>query len=126
MNASPFDVLGIPATLDLQTIKRAYFSAIAKTPPHADPPKFRQIRDSYESLLSEEKRVLAFLRQPIRADEEVAAFDAKWAERIRVAQTQARPIAEAPEAVRRFIERLSRLEWTDVRVPTAGCSLAKR
>lgn len=112
---SPFDALGIPATLDLQTIKRAYFSAIAKTPPHADPAKFRQIRDSYESLLSDEKRVLAFLRQPIRADEELTAFDAKWAERIRVARTQARPTTESPEAVRRFIERLSRFDWTEVR-----------
>ncbi len=111
---NPFDVLGIGATFDLQVIKRAYFAAIAKTPPHVDPAKFRQTRDAYELLLSDETRVLAFLRVPVKA-EEMSAFDAKWAERITAAQAASRPTTDSPEAVRRFIERLSRVELDEVR-----------
>ena len=37
MAEGPFAVLGIAPTLDLGAVKRAYFAALPRHPPHADP-----------------------------------------------------------------------------------------
>src|SRR5439155_9465721 len=47
---SPFQVLGIAPTLDLGAVKRAYFAALTRHPPHADPEGFRRLRAAYEPL----------------------------------------------------------------------------
>jgi len=46
----PFATLGIAVTSDLAAIKRAYFAALQRHPPHADPEGFRRIRTAYERL----------------------------------------------------------------------------
>lgn len=61
---SPFDVLGLPPTLDVAVIKRAYFAAVAASPPHGDPERFRRVREAYETLKANEGRAAAFLRAP--------------------------------------------------------------
>jgi curved DNA-binding protein CbpA len=68
---SPFAVLGIAPTLDLGVIKRAYFTALAKHPPHSDPEGFKVIRAAYEALGSRGEAVAQILRCAIDVEAEL-------------------------------------------------------
>lgn len=78
---NPFTVLDVAPTLDVGAIKRAYFTALAKHPPHADAVGFRRIRDAYEVLLDSTKRAEAFAAHPVHLavleKEYAARFDAR-------------------------------------------------
>ncbi len=59
MAEDPFAVLGIAPTLDLGAVKRAYFAALPRHPPHADPAGFARLRAAYDALQSPERAGLA-------------------------------------------------------------------
>lgn len=63
---NPYVVLGIDRHAGLAEVKRAYFQLVRQYPPEDAPEQFREIRDAYEQLKSEENRTKAalFLLQP--------------------------------------------------------------
>lgn len=125
MNAKDaFAVLALSPTLDAGAIKRAYFSALAKTPPHVDPEGFRRLRQAYEQLSDPAQRTLAFLRAPADSSAELARWEARWGERVTSASQAVKQRQQASHAVALFVERLSRLRPADVlrldRSPASG------
>lgn len=109
-----FVVLGIAPTIDVSLIKRAYFAALAKTPPHVDPEGFRRLRKAYDELLLPATRALAFLRAPADDQPELAHWEERFGARVRHAQAEGRRAALASKAADRFIERVSRMRLEDV------------
>jgi curved DNA-binding protein CbpA len=109
VDESPFRVLGIAPTLDLGAIKRAYFNALTKHPPHSDPDGFKRIRAAYEALGSRGEMASYILRSAIDVDAELALLrerhDAALARAIQAIATSA---ANATR-VARFTEGLTHL-----------------
>ena len=118
-DVDPYAILGLAPTLDAGKIKRAYFAAIAKSPPHVDAEAFRRVRQAYETLLAEDRRARAFLAAPIDEASELAAFDARWAARLAAAPSEAHPGSDSRDAVRRFIDRIARHELAELLGPKA-------
>jgi curved DNA-binding protein CbpA len=110
----PFTTLGIAPTLDLGTIKRGYFAALAARPPHRDPEAFRRVRAAYDALTSPEGRTLAFLRAPVDVPAEFARFEATWGERIAEASGEVRAERDRAQAVERFMKRVLRSSLADI------------
>jgi hypothetical protein len=109
LDRSPFLTLGIAPTLDLAAIKRGYFTALTKHPPHSDPEGFKRIRAAYESLGSRGEAASYVLRSGIDVEAELALLR----ERHDAALARARlaSVASAAGAARsvRFTEGLARL-----------------
>jgi curved DNA-binding protein CbpA len=114
MSHSPFSVLGIPATLDPNAVKRAYFACIARHPPHQDAEAFRRVRAAYEALTAPGGLAAAYLQSPLDWDAALAPYRTRL-------ET---PLAQASEAiarerggraaVERFVNETSRMtfeEW---------------
>jgi hypothetical protein len=101
---SSFAILSILPTLDLSEIKRAYFTAVAKSPPHVDPARFRRIRDAYEALAPLEARARAFLEAPVDATAAVASYKARYAGRLHELRNEALSRRHAAGRVRCFAE----------------------
>lgn len=110
----PFAILGIAPTLELGTIKRGYFAALAAHPPHRDPEAFRRVRAAYDALSSPEGRTLAFLRAPVDVPAEVARFEAKWGARIAEASGEVRAAQDRTQAIERFVKRVLRSSLADI------------
>jgi hypothetical protein len=110
---SPFAVLGIPPTLDLAAVKRAWFRALARHPPHQDPDGFRRLRAAYEALLRPGGLAMAFAASPIDAAAALAAFSDRFEARIARAAEDARRSGAGAEALARFIEVTSRLGFAE-------------
>lgn len=107
---SPFGVLEIAPTLDMAAIKRAYFAALAKHPPHSDPEGFKRIRAAYEALGSRGEAASHLLRSAVDVDAELARSRARHdASLARVGQAQAASAAERARVVR-FTEGIARLD----------------
>lgn len=115
MADSPYTALAIAPTLDLAAIKRGYFAALAKTPPHADPAGFRRLREAYEQLIDARSRTLAFLRAPIDVAAELASFESRWRERIAHESAAALSARQTARNVERFIKHISSLTLDQVR-----------
>ncbi|WP_224244906.1 J domain-containing protein [Hyalangium gracile] len=109
----PFAVLGLAPTLEPAAVKRAYFAALARHPPHEDPEGFRRLRDAYEMLSRPGALAVAYLASPVDvrklADEARGRFDAVL-ERAREAALVAR---EREELATQFQERCARLRWEE-------------
>jgi len=110
---SPFAVLGIPATLDLGQVKRAWFRALPRHPPHQDPDGFRRLRAAYEELTRPGGLAMAFAASPI----DTAATLAHWNERFEariVRLTEDARRAEADSTViARFVDATSRISFAE-------------
>jgi hypothetical protein len=65
MATDPFAELHLTPTLDLAAIKRAYFAALKRSPPHADPEGFKRIRAAYEDLLEPTRRTTHVMSAPL-------------------------------------------------------------
>lgn len=65
MKENPFDVLGIAPTLRADVIKRAYFTLLARHPPHADPVGFARLRAAYDALGTPAARTAFVLSAPL-------------------------------------------------------------
>ena len=67
MATDPFAELRLTPTLDLAAIKRAYFAALKRSPPHADPEGFKRVRTAYEDLLEPTRRTMHVMSAPLDA-----------------------------------------------------------
>ncbi|HEX2572604.1 MAG TPA: J domain-containing protein [Polyangia bacterium] len=108
----PFAVLGIAPTLDMAQVKRAYFAALARHPPHRDGEGFRRLRAAYEALMAPEGLAAAYAASPPDLLAELARYRARLDEALTKAAT--RPSAAEDNATRaaRLIEQISRMSWT--------------
>lgn len=115
MSASddPFRVLGIPATADAGAVRRAYFAAVQRHPPHADPVAFRRIRSAYESLSNTAGRSAAVVLAPVDVAAELEPLRARFDAPLADAAGQARAASEARHAARRFAEHVSGMTWAE-------------
>ena len=103
----PFASLGIEPTLDPAQVKRAYFAALQRHPPHADPEGFRRIRDAYEALATPAALARAYSDRPVDLEAELRKWEDQFAASI-AAVTRAREERErSSEAIQRFVEELS-------------------
>ena len=110
---SPFAVLGIPATLDIGQVKRAWFGALSRHPPHQDPEGFRRLRAAYEALTRPGGLAMAFAASPI----DLAATLAQWNERFGAAIARHGEAARRSEAdaavIARFVDTMSRITFSE-------------
>jgi hypothetical protein len=109
----PFAVLGLAPTLDMAIVKRAYFDALARHPPHQDPAGFQQVRGAYEALTRPGALAAAYLSSSVDvrrlAEEARERFDAALKKASEAAQA-----AQAREtAVAQFVDRCSRMRWAE-------------
>ena len=109
LDKSPFSILGIAPTLDLAAIKRAYFTALTKHPPHSDPAGFKRIRVAYEALGSRGEAASHLLRSAIEVEAELVLLRERHdAALARARQASAANVTNAAR-VARLTEGLARL-----------------
>ncbi|MBN1205126.1 MAG: hypothetical protein JXB05_09405 [Myxococcaceae bacterium] len=110
----PFAVLGLAPTLDLSALKRAYFAALARHPPHQDPEGFQRVRAAYEALTRPGALAAAYLSSPLDvrrlAEEARERFDAA----LKKASEEALAVRAKETSVAQFVERCSRMRWDEV------------
>ncbi|HKY40642.1 MAG TPA: hypothetical protein VJN18_32125 [Polyangiaceae bacterium] len=70
----PFAALGIEPTLELARVKRAYFEAVARTPPYRDAAAFARVRTAYEQLKRPGGLEAAYLSAPLASSRELSAL----------------------------------------------------
>ena len=73
---SPFAVLGIDETADDAAVRAAYLAAVRRSPPDRDPEGFRRVREAYEAVRDEERRLALRLFGPAPLDRLEAFLDA--------------------------------------------------
>ena len=73
---SPFAVLGIEETASDGEVRTAYLAAVRRAPPDRDPEGFRRIREAYEAVRDEERRLALRLFGPLPLDGVEALLDA--------------------------------------------------
>jgi len=106
-SSDPFAILGIAPTCDRGVVKRAYFEAVKRTPPHGDATAFRRLRSAYEALSSPRGLANAWLCAPLDSDHELQRWDARFAPRLADART--RPAqTDSHDTLDRLIARLAR------------------
>jgi hypothetical protein len=109
----PFALLGIAPTLDPAVVKRAYFEALVRHPPHQDPEGFHRVRGAYEALTRPGALAAAYLNSPVDvrglAEQAHERFDAA----LQRASEAALAARTEEEAVARFVERCSRMSWDE-------------
>ena len=120
MPESPFAVLGLAPTLDAGAIKRAWFTALQKHPPHTDPAGFRRIRDAYEALSAPDRLDVAYASAPVDIDAELARLGARFDAGLAAARAVGLQARAQESAGRRFREVYSRLSLS------AAVALASR
>ena len=73
---NPFAVLGIEETADDEAVRAAYLAAVRRSPPDRDPEGFRRVREAYEAVRDEERRLALRLFGPEPLDSLEAFLDA--------------------------------------------------
>jgi hypothetical protein len=106
---SPFAVLQIAPTADVAAVKRAYFSALARHPPHADPDAFRRVRTAYETLMAPGGLAAAIALAPPDPKHELARYRQRFDSALAEAATAAQQSTADSEAGARFKQALMRL-----------------
>ena len=103
-----FHVLGIPPTLDLAAVKRAYFAATVRCPPHVDPDGFRAIRAAYEALSKPGGLAAAFMESPpeVQQNDDLEGAIARAAARLREERAHGAQVAA-------FVARVSAMSLED-------------
>lgn len=109
MIASPFATLALGPTLDFAVIKRAYFAALTRHPPHADPEGFRRVREAYERLTDPADRLEALLSTPVDVARALADAEASVGQEIAAAASARAAEAAAAAARTNAAEALARL-----------------
>jgi hypothetical protein len=114
-----FAALGIEPTLDPLSVKRAYFAAVAQTPPYRDALAFGRIRSAYEALMQPGGLEAAYLLAPLDAARETAGLRERYGSalaeaRQRIASQHADEqkvqafVAAATTTLSAFLERVAR------------------
>ena len=107
---SPFAALEIAPTLDLGAVKRAYFAALQKHPPHSDPPGFKRLRAAYECLNTPERLATAFLEEPLDTEATRQAYRQRFDQALAEAAKQATEAVRETGQSRRVMEALLALD----------------
>jgi len=103
----PFSVLGIEPTLDASRVKRAYFEAVARTPPHRDAEAFRRVRTAYEALGRAGALEAAYLAAAIDVPRELAPLRERLAPALGQARERAAGQREREQRVAAFVDAAS-------------------
>jgi hypothetical protein len=111
---SLFTALEMEPTLDPTAVKRAYFVALAKHPPHADPEGFRRLRSAYELLTRPGGLASAYAACPIDLEAELLRCKTRFAGAIAAAAASQKAKDDVRETARRFIDDLSRLRLAEL------------
>jgi len=111
---SPFERLGMAPTLDIGAIKRAYFTALSRHPPHSDPEGFRRVREAYERLGAPAARMAAYLSSPVDIGTELSRLES-WGRALADTAAQVQRDMAAGETRARIIETLARMPWSAAR-----------
>jgi len=112
---SPFEVLQIAPTLAVGAVKRAYFAALQKHPPHSDPEGFRRLRQAYERLQRPLERAAAFALSPVDVEGELERFRAPEGGKLAAARERRAAAGAAQAARSAFVEEASRLTLEEAR-----------
>lgn len=115
MSENPFTVLGTAPTLDAAVVKRAWFAALQRHPPHSDPEGFRRIRDAYEALTGPGRLEVAWANAPVDVDAELAAFAVRFDAGLAKAREAGARAAAVDACARRLIDTFSRLSLAEAR-----------
>lgn len=78
---NPFAVLGIEATADDAAVRAAYLAAVRRSPPDRDPEGFRRVREAYEAVRDEERRLALRVFGPAPLERLASLLDAVADER---------------------------------------------
>ena len=100
-------MLGIPPTLDRAAVKRAYFDALSRCPPHRDAEAFARVRGAYEALTRPGGLEAAWLLLPVDFEAEAAPIRDRYDAALDQARQRARERREGELIVSRFVERAS-------------------
>ena len=65
---NPFAVLEIEETADDADVRAAYLAKVRRSPPDRDPDGFRRVREAYEAVRDEERRLALRLFGPAPLD----------------------------------------------------------
>ena len=68
-------MLGIEETADDEEVRAAYLAAVRRSPPDRDPEGFRRVREAYEAVRDEERRLALRLFGPAPLDRLDALLD---------------------------------------------------
>ena len=74
-------MLGIEETADDEEVRAAYLAAVRRAPPDRDPDGFRRVREAYEAVRDEDRRLALRLFGPAPLDSLRALLDAMPDER---------------------------------------------
>ena len=107
----PFAVLGIAPTLEIAAVKRAYFAALARHPPHRDREGFQRLRAAYERLMAPEGLAAAYAASPPDLVGELARYRARFDAAVAQAAAPSRDVEGSAARAVRFIEQVSRMSW---------------
>jgi curved DNA-binding protein CbpA len=116
----PFALLGMAPTMELVAVKRAYFEALARHPPHQDPEGFQRVRAAYEALTRPGALAAAYLASPVDVGELAAQARERFDAALKKASEAASAARAGEEAVGQFVERCSRMRWDEVLLVCAG------
>ena len=61
-------MLGIDETADDEVVRAAYLAAVRRSPPDRDPEGFRRVREAYDAVRDEERRLALRLFGPAPLD----------------------------------------------------------
>jgi len=73
---NPFAVLGVDEAADDAAVRAAYLAAVRAHPPDRDPAGFQHIREAYEAIRDEERRLALRLFGPPPLDRLEALLEA--------------------------------------------------
>lgn len=110
---SPFAVLGIAPTLDPGALKRGYFAALHRHPPHLDPTGFRRIREAYEKLSRSDELTEAYMSSPLDVGPALSELDATIGQDIALAGERSRLREQGAVEKTAALDALSRLGLAD-------------
>lgn len=110
----PFAVLGLGPTSVVGEVKRAYFSALQRHPPHADPEGFRRIRGAYERLMKPGALATLAWTSSFDADAARRGLEASLLPRLATARAQGSR-SEASLLLRRHFGRsIASVSWAEL------------
>jgi hypothetical protein len=116
MRTDPFAILAIAPSVDINAIKRAYFSALQRCPPHLDPEGFQRIRGAYEQLTKPGGAASAFLSMPAgqATDAVLSPLREKWTALIHTAREALTAERERRSTLDGFVAQHSTRSWSEI------------
>jgi hypothetical protein len=114
---NPFAVLELAPTLDEAEVRRGYFAAVQRHPPHRDADAFRRVRAAYEALATPAGRAAAMLTAPLDVTGSLTSLRHRFDDALAREASDAHEASTARESVARFVAHFSREPWEVVFAP---------